>query len=429
VRLTPSVLILALCALSPAQEVLTLNDALKLAKERNGAVRTAQTQLEAAKLREKQAKGAYLPTVTPSLTWSDQKQELLTGANNFFGNAGVQSQTTTQIEARWQLLDSGQRDLSFRSARRGVEAETADATDTLRQTLFSVFQQFIEASRARELVKVQDAQVERSRKVTKQIEAQIKVGDAAAKDVFQPKADELNAVVNQLSARTRQVSNEASLKATIGWEREKSLPSLEELGAPTELREPEGLETLLAEGLEKRPSLVAQRRRLDSTKLLAERTRRTNGLTWSLDASYTKQFGPDNTNNRLLRFTASYPLFDGDISKSAIREAKEGVKGAEATLVQAERSVVAEIESAWREVKLNAERLGAARAAREAAQINFDRVLKSNELGAANVTVVDISQAQLTLVTAESNLIEAIYDYYLSDVRLRLAVGRPIPGE
>jgi len=33
------------------------------------------------------------------------------------------------------------------------------------------------------------------------------------------------------------------------------------------------------------------------------------------------------------------------------------------------------------------------------------------------------------LVTAESNYIEAVYDSLISDLRLKLVTGKPLPGE
>ena len=43
--------------------------------------------------------------------------------------------------------------------------------------------------------------------------------------------------------------------------------------------------------------------------------------------------------------------------------------------------------------------------------------------------LIELLTAQVSLVTAESNYVEARYDTLISRVRLKLATGRPLPGE
>jgi len=96
-------------------------------------------------------------------------------------------------------------------------------------------------------------------------------------------------------------------------------------------------------------------------------------------------------------------------------------------LEQAQRVVRAEIEAAYVELKTNAERLQAAQTALDAAKKNYEAAVDSQKAGAYDL--LQVITAQLSLVTAESNEIQAMYDYRISDVNLRLVTGRPIPGE
>lgn len=411
-------------AMAAAQN-LTLEEALRLARENNGTLSAARANVRAAQARQKQAYGAFLPTITPSLNYSDSETEFFTGRPG----RTISSGTTTQIAGNWQLLDSGERDLRFRSARRGFEAETLGSLQTLRTTLFDVHTQYFEALRAQQLVNVTTLQRDRAKQVLEQTEARIKVGEVAEKDRFQADADALNAEVDRLGALSRLRSSEASLKAIIGMPMSDKLPALEDFAEPDTAPTVPTLADAMAEGLANRADLQATRKRLDSNRLGLRLTKLDAGVRFSVDVGYTKQFSMDNVGRRVLGISASFPLFDGDRSRQAIKESEAGVEAAESQLTQQERQVSAEIESALETYRLNFDRVKAAKRALEAARVNFDKVVRANVLGAQDADVVAISTARVSLATAERNYIEAIYDYYISDVRFRLVVGRPLPGE
>lgn len=411
-----------------AQDRLTLDEALSMAQSRNGTVAAARKQVDAARARANQSKAAFYPTVTPALSYLDTRNDFLTGTGGNGPQTINQSGLTTEVNLNWQVFDSGERSLTLAAARRALDAQTFESLQILRETLFTVYSQYFDVIRFRELVKDAAAQVDRAQKSYDQALKQFQVGDLAEKDTYQPKADLLNAKVFKLETENRRNTAEADFKATIGWDSQNPLPDLD---APAEPPKPQPgeLPALTAEGLDNRADLIAQRKRLEQQSLGLDLTRRLNGLRWSFDVGFGKQFGPDNINSRTLGLTVSYPLFDGGLGREQVREGEALLDASKFGLTQQERVVQAEIEAAYREVILNGERLDAARVAREAAQINYDKVSRAQELGAEGADVVAVSTAQVTLVQAETNYVEAIYDYYISLARLDLVVGRAVQGE
>jgi outer membrane protein len=120
-------------------------------------------------------------------------------------------------------------------------------------------------------------------------------------------------------------------------------------------------------------------------------------------------------------------VFDGGASRAAAREAGYNVKSAKQTLAQAERDARAQIETAFVQLRQNVERLSAAKEAYAAALENFNSASESQRLGAS--TIIDVLTANVSLVTAESNQIQAVYDYYISDVQFSLVTGSRLLGE
>jgi outer membrane protein len=413
---------LAFIALAWAQQPLTLDEALRLARERNGRVQAALLDVRAAQERVDQVQSTFLPTITPIYRYNSAGRRPLTGGGSSFSD----DSDSGFFNVNWRLLDSGQRALSLRAARTSAEARRDIALQTLRQSLFTVHQQYLDTLRAEELQRIADAQVARTQTILEQTIARVEVGDAPRKDVLQARADALNARVQQLQARTRTTNTVASLKGTIGWDTFDPLPELQPIPEPEALRPDKPLMEMINQGLLARRDLTAQRLQAESQRAQARRLRRNAGVTFGVDADFDYQVAPRAAENRSLTFLVSYPLFGGPAGSTA-REAEFSADAALAELRQAERRAQAEIEAAYQELEVNAQRMEAARLALEAARQNFAAAVDAQRLGVSDV--VEVLTAQVSLVTAESNYVEAIYDYAISNVWLRLVTGEQVPGE
>lgn len=407
-----------------AQDSLGLDDALRMARERNGDVRAALYDVQSARSRVDQARGAFFPTVTPLWRYDSSRR---TGPDLSFPLTSDGSQS--EVSASWRILDAGQRNWSLGASRASAAAQMQIAVQSVRQVLFAVHQQYYDALRSDELHRVAQAQVSRAEKILAQTEAQVKVGDAPEKDTYQARADFLNAKVQELVARNRRSTAEAALKATIVWDRSQQLPPLEPQPQPEVFAEVAPLETFVERGLKQRPDLQSRRYQIEAERSNASRADREAGVTWSLDATYDRSITPDTADNRFVTFLVSLPLFDGGQSRAAAREAQTSLQASKSTLSQVEREVASEIEAAHAELVQNTERVSAAQLAVEAARKNYEAAVEAQRLGAAGTNIVTVLTAQVSLVTAESNYVEAVYDYFISDVRLRVATGDPIAGE
>jgi outer membrane protein len=179
--------------------------------------------------------------------------------------------------------------------------------------------------------------------------------------------------------------------------------------------------------MKNRADLESTRRRVDVDRTRLRIAKLDGGPRWSVDANYRRFFSEDASDRAALSFNISYPLYDGARTKEAVKAQELTVKASLASLTQSELEARAEIESAYKEYGDNLLRLRAATKALEAAQENYRFAVESQKEGAANL--VEVLTAQVTLTTAESNLVEAQYDAILSEIRLRLSLGRPMPGE
>lgn len=415
------------CLAGAQGDSLSLDQALKLAKERNGTVRSAYLNVKLADSQAEQAFGKFLPTLTPSYSYST--------SHSSYGGSG--SLTPTQsvssgfgVVADWQLLDSGQRFWGYAASRANLEASRYSYLQTLRQTLFTVQQQYYSTLEAQELLVVANSQVKRTSEVLQQTKDFATTGQGAKINIFQADADYQNAKVQALLSQNTVSTAEATLKATIGWDRNTPLPKLVTAAQPASFATLEPLDKVLADGLAARADLQGQRKLVSAQGYEVKIADSQSLATWSLDANYIRNFSAgagDLSENESLTFSVSLPWLDGDQTRQLARQALLSYQADKSNLVQAERAATADIESAYRALQQNSERVTAAQSAQDAAQQNYTATSESFRLGAS--TLIDVLTAQVTLETAQSNYIQAIYDYLISDVQLKLSTGKTLPGE
>jgi outer membrane protein len=402
---------------------LSLTTALSMARQRNGTVKSAEYLVNAANQRVTESFAAFLPTVTPTYTYNSSRQQYQVGTTT----PVLQTEGgSTTINSSLTILDSGQRLFNYDASRRSLSSQQFSAKQTLRTTLFSVTQQYYETLRAQELLNVSQSQVDRTGQILAQTKARIQVRDAAAIEELQANADFQNARVALLVSRNSLSTNTASLKGLIGFDSDQPLPALEKTDVPV-VPIAQSSDMLVHRGLADRPDLLSLRRSVEATHFSYLAADRTANLGVSVSLNYDQQVTPTWLQDRVLLFSLTYPLFDGGLTRAQARELKANYFSQKATLVQAERSARAEIESAFAEDTQNSERLDASKIALDAAQKNYAAALESQKLGSYDL--IQVLTANVSLVTAQSNYIQAIYDYAISDVNLKLVTGQPIPGE
>jgi outer membrane protein len=405
-------------AASVGAQSLSLQEAIQHAEEHNGLLAATRYDVLIAESDVRAALSRFWPRITPEYRYVDQRNTIGVGSSSRFDDLAVSSS--------WQILDGGQRQYDVARARNSSQATVFDAKDTRRLIIFNVSQQYLEVLRSRELVKVADAQIERAQITLDATKTQVELGATPAKDILQAEADHANARVAQITARNSVAVSEANLKALIGWQ-ERQLPMLEDPTTNYAAIEVGSLDDAIEKGISARPDLLAAKKRLDAQRYGVLSAQRQAGLDWSLNLNHTLGIEPDEGQNRSLVFSLTYPLFDAGESREAVRQARWGLDAQKALFEQRVSDVISEIESVYITRSQNAERLDASRTALEAARENFTAASESQREGVA--TIFDVTNAQITLVTAETNFVQALFDFYISDAQLRLVTGEPLIGE
>lgn len=450
---TTFLLLVSLLAVSPAayaQEVpppagtpLKLRQVIELALKTQPSLATASANREVSAQRLKQVNARFLPTVTPSYTYLNQYSF---GKVSVFQQGGVVTQlpqgrsTTTrqeQLNFSMTVLDNGERKLNSRQASQSLRASELSEENTRQSIIGNVASAYFAALRADRLVDVSSQQVTRSENALAVIQAQVEAKLGARKDIRQAEADLLNARVNLITARNNAEIAHAQLKNAIGLTSagrltlaDVSAPGAEMVTTVAVATRPEdgAIGRLVSMAYEQRPDLSQSQRNVDAsaTGVKLARLSTLPQFTASVSGGYQFDAANDPTrslgNNRLLNISASYPLFDGGLVRSQLRSSAAQQRASEAQLASLKLQVAVEVEQAYRTLFQAWESLPAAKAAQEAAQINYDAALEAFKLGAGSI--VEVITAQTQLVQAQTNYVQAIYSFYSADASLARSVGQ-----
>lgn len=324
---------------------LTLDQAIEYAKAHNGRIAASKYDVLIADSDVRAALSTFWPRVTPEYRFVDQRNSIgTTGVSDNFHDLGVSS--------TWQILDGGQRQYDVARSKNSAQATVYDASDTLRQTIFSVTQQFFEVLRSTELFRVADAQVGRAQQTLDATKVQVEVGATPAKDILQAEADRANSQVALITAQNAINFSVAAFKALIGWT-ERDLPPLEQPEAEFGELPISSLDEAIERGLAQRPDLLATKKRLDAQRYGVLTAQCQAGLDWSLNLSHALSIEPDEGQNRNLTFALTYPLFDGGLSRENLKQSQYGLESARVLREQQLRDAISEIESVYRSRQQN----------------------------------------------------------------------------
>ena len=398
---------------------LTLDAAIRVALRTQPLLSIARSQLDAARARSTESLAAYFPQITPSYTYSNQKVTVATAG----GSVGVNNDSsTTQITLRQTVYDNGRREVGAAQGRASARAAGYGVLDTRQTVILNVAVAYYEVLRRKELVKVQEASVERARTTLEATRAFASVGTVRRIDTLQAEADYDNAAVQLSQARNDVRLAETSLKSAMGIRTPLAVVLAgDPLPRPGDAGDQSDAAGLIRKAIAARPDLRRSEESLTATRHGVQLSKINAGLQIEADFQAGYQFDPTRGDNRLFTTSLSYPLFDGGLVRSRVREAEAGARQAEDQLELARQDVHAAVEQAFLNRDEARMRLAVTESAVRAARANHEAATDGYKEGAS--TIVDVITARTQLVTAEINAVQAIFDFYVADARLKRAVG------
>jgi outer membrane protein len=430
--IAPLLVALALGAPDPAPppaaaaRVLTLDDAVRAARENAPPLRAARASADASGARSLQALSPLLPQVTGTGAWTRSTSNGVVLSPflpatpeswDLSGRLSLQATATQTLVDLPAFARYGAARATARADEGGARNAEADAVLGARTAWFA-------ARASKDLVGVARASFENQQAHSRQIEAFVQQGLRPPIDLAQARTDLANAKAQLVSRENGYATARVQLNQAMGVTATIDYDVVGDSFPPVE-GEDRPLDQLLAEARGARPDVAAAEERV----VAADRTLLAAHGGWfprlGLQGSLSDA-GPDArslTWNATVGATLTWNLFQGGLTAGQVGEARANVEIARAQRDLLVQQLQADVDVARLDVRAA---VALADANREAVVAARERLrLAEARYSSGAGSSLELSDAQVARTNAEAQAVQA--DFQLAQARARLlrALGRP----
>ncbi|BDR14601.1 outer membrane channel protein TolC [Vibrio sp. STUT-A11] len=420
-KLLPLFISAALGSISASAYADSLADIYDLAKQNDPQLLSVAAQRDQAFEAITSSRSALLPQINLTAGYEIIRGDIdydSAGKSTYDKNdltAGINFSQELYNRASWITLDTAEK-----------TARQADATyaATQQSLILRVSQAYFEVLRAQDslvFVRAEKAAVGRQLEQTKQ---RFEVGLSAITDVHDAQAEYDAVLADEVLAENDLINSYESLREITGQEH-KNLNVLD-TDRFSASRSDSPAEALIEVAKEQNLSLLSSRISQDIARDNISLASSGHLPTLSLDGGYNysdrAQSATDYDLDALnVGINLSVPLYTGGNTTSQTKQAEYAYVAASEDLEAQYRSVVKEVRAQNNNINAS---IGALRAY-EQSVVSARSALEATEAGfdVGTRTIVDVLDATRRLYDANRNLSDARYDYILSGLQLRQAVG------
>lgn len=402
--------------------VLTLQDAHARAVANHPRITAAELRAMAAKQRVLQARSAFFPTVTANITAATADGDNSRIAAGGLNNPIIFERNAEGLMINQVITDFGRTMNLTESSKLHARAEGTNTLATRDQILFEVDKAYFGALAAESVKKVAEQTVATRQLLVNQVSALASNKLKSELDLNFATVAFQEGKLLSLKADNDLEAAQAYLSTLLGERDVKKYQVVDQ-------RVPETVagdaSSLVNEALSKRPDLVALRLERDSATKFARAEKDLRYPTISAvaaagvipvhDSHLRDEYGAAGVN-------MSIPLFAGGMYAARQREAELQAKRLDENLRDAENNAVRDVRIGWQSATYSLERLRVTEQLAASATQAFKLAKARYENG--NLSIIDLSQAQLNETAAEIAHANARYDLLTQLANLDFQVGR-----
>lgn len=413
---------LALCASAWAQEpaVLSLDQVVATALDKNPSISASSQEVEASRARYDQAFSGYLPQVSGKSAYNRMWFGNLAYASGYGARSNEFDYYSNSLTVNQYLYDFGQTSGQVDQARYSSESSRQQLVQSVADVVQSVRKAYYDVLKKTELIGVNEESLKVQQAHLEQAQAFFQAG-------LRPKIDVTTGEVNLAKTRLSLIksrydlrTSRADMEALLGGPPVPGDYSLAPIGqAPSP---PPDLESLMALAVDHRPELADLKAQQEAAQAAIVSAQGNYWPQLSLGGGYTWQ----NAEFPLERSwqagaTLNWAIFSGLKTQGQVNEAKANLLKVKSQLRQSELSVTKEVNEALLNVNQALDSIQTSREALRQATENLELAEGRYRTGVGNA--IEYSDAQLSLTNAKSDLIQAVYAYWQALADLDRATG------
>jgi outer membrane protein len=412
-------------------DVLTLDEALRLARANHPQLHASRAQTEASQARVAEAKAPLLPQVsgnasyqqgtynqapTPGVSQSGFSSSATSGDTRSYYSAGV---TANEL-----IYDFGQTTGKWNAAKATLRSQEENERNSVVQVAFYLRSAYFIAAAARALVKVAEDTLRNQGAHLKQTQGFVEAGTHPEIDLAQARTDYANAKVQLINAHVAYDTDKALLNQAMGVERGTDYEVADPPADPI-AGEDTSTDAILPVALKARPDLLSLARQIDSQELTMKSIKGSYAPSLGFTAGLTDQGYELDTLvwNWTAKLSLNWQIFGGGITEAQVREARANTAVLRAQYDLQRQQVRADVEQARLGVRAAKATIEATHEAAVNARVRLG--LAEGRYGAGIGSMIELGDSQVALTAASAQEIQAVFNLATARARLLQALGQP----
>jgi outer membrane protein len=318
------------------------------------------------------------------------------------------------------LFDFGRTLDSIRSAIASVEASTADLETTRQTVIFNTKQAYYSVLASQRLLQVADETVRQNQKHLEEAQARFDVGLAPRFDVTQALVQLSTAQLNQVTARNNVALARETLRTAMGVTGPflVTLVDTLERGALTV-----NDESLVAQAYASRPELqsIQAQQRAQADQVSALQKQYLPAVSGNAQYNWTGREYPLQQ-GWLWGVTLTFPLFDDILTSAQVGEAQANLHGLQAQEEDLRQQITLEVRQSFLTLRQAEESIRVSEQTVGQARENLDIAEGRYAAGVGNI--IELTDAQVSLTSAQANNIQALTTYKTAVAQLEKAINQ-----
>jgi outer membrane protein TolC len=397
-----------------ANGVMDLGKCIEMGLKNNPGFQSSGYLVDETKAKVVEAFSGYYPTVSAS---SD--------ADAFSKNNGSQryQNLTTGITLSYNIYQGNKMKSLYSASKDNYQATLYQHEANRQDLIFGIIQAYYLTLQSERLLRSAEEAVKNSRLHLDFARAKFNAGMATRSDILKSEVEVSNADLDRIKAANALLAARGNLNQLLGLSSDSETKLFDDL-SDINHSGIQSFDSLVNEALNARTEIKKYESLINAQQKYIVVAK--SGYLPSLSANANYNFaGPAVSSmqeNWWLGMTLSVPLFKGFSTKARVVQEEYAFKGLEKDYEQLKNHVSREVWNSWLAVKESVERISASAKALESARENLS--LAEGEYKEGVGSVIQLTDAQTTFVTAEQNYIQALSGYKISYAELERTTGR-----
>jgi outer membrane protein len=402
-----------------AAKSLALDEVVRIALENHSSVKNAQFQINAQDAVMHQQMAAYYPTIS----FNNSYRTSNTSGTSGTGSKGFDTVSST-ANASMTLYNFGKREGLVQSARDTLDATQYSYTTTANNIVLAAKQAYYGVLQANALLAVNEETVKDREVTLRQTQAFYDVGTKPKSDVTQAEANLYLAQANLIAARNNVDVAWAALRNAMGVDAFSKQPLAEQLTVtPVSIT----LEEAKQAAFSARPELLQFGALLKAQDELIAVARRNHLPDLLLNSAYGRQSSDLGANlfplhpTWQVQLSFNIPIFNGFQTTYQVQQAMYNYYSIKEQQRVQTQQVALQVEQNYLNLFTARDLVRANEAAVKAAKANLD--LREGRYQVGYAAIVEVTDAQTTYTTAQTNYVNSLIAYKLAAAQLVNAMG------